>query len=76
MNIKQQLIDSCTQDCMGVRQVNAQQLVNQTVGECILAILATDTRDVVYTTFDKMMADAVTSRVVDHVRKHFRDENV
>ena len=46
-------------------------IIEQAVGETILAILATDTRPLVYTTFDKGLANAVISRVVDSVRKHW-----
>ena len=50
---------------------------NQLIGETILAILATDTRDIVYTTYDRDRVDAVISRVVDSVRDHFKEtENV
>jgi hypothetical protein len=50
---------------------------NQLVGETILAILATDTRSMVYTTYDKSVVDAVIGRVIDSVRDHFKEtENV
>ena len=65
------IIADCTEDCMGTKQVNAEQLVKQTVGETILAILATDCRDFVYTTFDRDRADGTISRVVDQVRNHW-----
>ena len=51
--------------------------VNQVVGEAVLAILATDTRSMTYTTYDKSVVDAVISRAVDSVRNHFKEtENV
>ena len=46
-------------------------IVEQAVNETILAILATDTRDVVYTTYDRGFVAGVLSRVVDSVRKHW-----
>jgi len=49
------------------------EFVNQLVGECVLAILATDTRSMVYTTYDKSVVDSVISRVVDSVRDHFKE---
>jgi len=49
---------------------------NQLIGETILAILATDTRSMVYTTYDKSVVDAVISQVVDSVRNHFKETNV
>lgn len=50
-----------------------ERLVKQTVGECVLAILATDTRSLVYTTFDRGLVDSTIARVVDNVRDHFKD---
>ena len=67
----QKIIDAATEDCMGIKQVNPHELIRQTVGETLLAILATDTRDLVYTTFDKGMADSIIGRVVDQVRNHW-----
>lgn len=57
-----------------IQQYN-KNLVNQVVGETILAILATDTRPVVYTTYDKDQVSGIISRVVDQVRNHFKDTN-
>lgn len=67
----QQLISQSQEDCMGVKQTNPNTLVTQTIGECVLAILATDCRSITYTTYDKAMVDGVISRVVDNVRNHF-----
>jgi hypothetical protein len=50
-----------------------ERLVKQTVGECVLAILATDTRSLVYTTFDRDLVASALSRAVDSVRDHFKD---
>lgn len=49
---------------------------NQLVGECVLAVLATDTRSLMYTTYDKSVVDSVISRVVDSVRDHFKETYV
>lgn len=46
-------------------------LVQQVVGETIIAVLAADTRDLVFTTHDKNFAAGVISRAVDSVRKHW-----
>ena len=69
----QQLISLSQEDCMGVKQTNPNVLVAQTIGECVLAILATDCRAMTYTTYDKAVVDGVISRVVDNVRNHFKD---
>ena len=72
MNTKK-LIESCTEDCMGIRQVNAEMLVKATIGECILAALCTDTRSLVYTTYDRDMVAGIISRVADQIRNHFKE---
>ena len=46
-------------------------IIQQAVGETILAILATDLRDMIYTTHDSGFAAGITSRIVDSVRKHW-----
>lgn len=48
-----------------------EQLAQQVVGETVLAILATDTRDIVYTTYDQDQVQGIISRVVDQVRNHW-----
>lgn len=72
MNPKK-LIESCTEDCMGIRQVNAELLVKAVVGECVLAALCTDTRGLVYTTYDRDMVVGIVSRVADSIRNHFKE---
>lgn len=67
------LIEAATENCMGVEQVNPDALVKQVVGECVLAILATDTRDIVYTTWDRDQVAGVIARVVENVRNHFEE---
>jgi len=52
-----------------------QKFANELIGETILAVLATDTRDIVYTTYDRDRVDAVISRVVDSVRNHFKEQH-
>lgn len=53
---------------------NPQELAQQIVGETVLAILATDTRDVIYTTYDQDQVRGIINRVVDQVRNHWRFE--
>lgn len=71
MNKLDQIIESSTHECMGIPQLDPHQLAQQVVGETILAILATDTRPLVYTSFDKDMAAGIIARVVDQVRNHW-----
>lgn len=72
MNTKiQEMIEAATVEHQFQTRVDYELLVKQTVGETILAILATDTRSLVYTTFDKGMVDGTVQRVVDQVRKHW-----
>lgn len=71
--MKQTLITAATETCMGIPQVNPDLLIKQVVGECVLAILATDTRPIVYTTFDRDLVASALSRAVDSVRDHFKD---
>jgi hypothetical protein len=71
--MKQTLITAATETCMGIPQVNPDLLIKQVVGECVLAILATDTRDIVYTTFDRGLVEGTIQRVVDQVKNHFKD---
>lgn len=52
-----------------------QIFADKIIGETITAVLATDTRDIVYTTYDKDQVDATISRVVDQVRNHFKETN-
>ena len=50
---------------------------NQLIGECVLAALATDTRQLVYTTYDRDMVAGIISKVVESIRNHFKEtENV
>jgi hypothetical protein len=48
---------------------------NQLIGEVVLAILATDTRQIVYTTYDRDQVAGIISKVVDSVRDHFKEQN-
>lgn len=54
--------------------VDLEDLGKYIVGECILAILATDTRNLTYTTFDTNFKDAIISKVVDSVQDHWKFE--
>lgn len=49
-------------------------IIQQAVGETILAILATDLRDCTYTTFDRDRNDNVVGRIIRNVRKHWNFE--
>jgi len=76
--LSQAAIDEIKIGTLGTQDWIAQynkNLVNQVVGETILAILATDTRPVVYTTYDRDQVSGIISRVVDQVRDHFKDIN-
>lgn len=48
-----------------------ESLAREIIGETILAIMATDHRHAVFTTFDKSAMDGATQRIVDNVRKHW-----
>jgi len=58
-----------------IEQYN-NNFANQVIGECVLAVLATDTRSLVYTTYDRDHVAGILSRVVDSVRNHFKEQNV
>ena len=47
------------------------EVAKQVVGETVLAILATDTRDIIYTTYDRDQVHGIISLVVDQVRNHW-----
>lgn len=57
-----------------VQTATLESFTQQVVGETILAILSTDTRSLVYTTFDKGLVDSTISRVVDQVREHWKTQ--
>ena len=61
---------------LAARQKFVDEITQQIVGECVLAILATDTRSMVYTTYDKSVVDSVIAKVVDSVRNHFKETYV
>lgn len=63
----QQIKDELTACGNYTQEAFAQSIV----GETILAILATDHRHAIYTTFDKAAVDGATSRIIDQVRKHW-----
>lgn len=48
-----------------------QTFAQQIVGETVLAILATDLKDVIYTTYDQDRVHGIVARVVDSVRNHW-----
>ena len=53
------------------RLVDYDSLAKQIVGETILAVLSTDTRDCEYTTVDKDTVNYVINKVIDNIRKHW-----
>lgn len=72
MNTKvQQMIDASMVEHQFQMRVDYETLVKQTVGETILAILATDHRHAMFTTFDRAAIDGATARIVDSVTKHW-----
>lgn len=54
-----------------IKALDQEKFGQGIVGETILAILATDCRDLTVTTYDKQFVDGVISRVVDSVRDHW-----
>lgn len=48
-----------------------EQFAKQIVGETILAVLATNHTQAVYTTFDQQLMDGAVARVVDQIRNHW-----
>lgn len=68
MNTKiQQIIDEL-QVCGNYTQEAFAQSI---VGETVLAILATDHRHAMFTTFDKAAVEGATQRIIDTVTKHW-----
>ena len=53
------------------RDVDYDYFAKQIVGETIFAIMATDIRDNIYTTYDKQLADGIMHRVVAQVKNHW-----
>jgi len=53
------------------RDVDYDYFAIQIVGETIAAIMATDIRDNIYTTYDKQLADGIMHRVVAQVKNHW-----
>jgi hypothetical protein len=56
-----------------VQKAELEYFVQQVVGEAVLATLATDNRQAVYTTFDKQLVDGTIQRAVNQLRNHFKD---
>lgn len=63
----QQIIDELVACGHYTQEAFAQQIV----GETITAILATDHRHAVFTTFDRAAIDGATSRIIEQVRNHW-----
>jgi len=53
------------------RDVNYDEFAQQVVGETVLAVLATDLREYIATSYDLDMARAVVNKVVDNIRDHW-----
>jgi hypothetical protein len=53
------------------REVNYDEFAQQIVGETVLAVLAADLRDIVVTTYDVDMANAVVNKILDNIRNHW-----
>lgn len=51
--------------------IDLEEFAKQIVGETILAVLATDHTQAVYTTFDQQLMDGAVARVVDQIRNHW-----
>ena len=56
------------------RLVDYDEFAKQIVGETVLAILATDHRHALFTTFDKAAIEGATSRIINAVRKHWESK--
>jgi hypothetical protein len=69
--IKQLATQAQLEHC--VSHVRLEDFANQIIGECVLAILATDTRSMTYTTHDKDNIAGIISLVVDSVKNNFKD---
>lgn len=54
-------------------EATVTEFSNQLIGECVLAILATDTRQFVYTTYDRDMVAGIIAKVADSIRDHFKE---
>jgi hypothetical protein len=48
-----------------------EAFAQQLVGETITAILCTDTRSMMFTTYDKAVVDGIIGKVIDQVRNHW-----
>jgi hypothetical protein len=53
------------------RDVNYDEFAQQVVGKTITAVLTADLRDIILTSYDADIAAAVTSRIIDNIRKHW-----
>lgn len=51
--------------------IDLEEFAKQIVGETILAVLATNHTQAVYTTFDQQLMDGAVARVVDQIRNHW-----
>lgn len=63
----QQIIDELVACGLYTQEAFAQQIV----GETITAILATDHRHAVFTTFDRAAIDGAIQRIVNNVKNHW-----
>ena len=70
MNALEKLMNEC--DFVGIK--SPEVFAKQIVGETILAILATDHRHAIFTTFDKAAIDGATARIIEQIRKHWSFE--
>lgn len=61
-------LDKLVLDCA---DSTTTEIAQRVVGETILAILATDHRHAMFTTFDKAAIEGATQRIVDSVTKHW-----
>lgn len=59
-----------------VQKAELEYFVEQVVGEAVLATLAADTRQIVYTTYDQQLVNATIERVIHQLRNHFEDNYV
>lgn len=61
-------LDKLVLDCA---DATTAEIAQRVVGETILAILATDHRHAMFTTFDKAAIEGATQRIINTVTKHW-----
>ena len=71
MNTRLQELIEELQACGNYTQ---EAFAEQIIGETVLAIMTTDHRHAMFTTFDKAAIEGATARIVDNVRNHWNSK--